>query len=759
MIIILSLTVIILSLLFRIRVRRAEQRGMTEPITGGINSAALDRHAAKYLSAKGNCYCVITMELSNYRQLLQTFGTEESNKVLKHLHKTLKNALSNVEPVARIDGGSFCFLMKNQQPEAIRARLMRISESANDFNQTEQLPYRLELRYGIYIPEKNGESIAEIREKIWELMEDNSEEFSFYRVEQANIAARNWEQLRQIDKSFRNGDFVVYMQPKVRLSDNRITGGEALIRWKHPQQGLLTPEMFIPLLEDYHLISRFDLYLFEQVCRQMEIWSKEGKVVCPISLNLSHETIKQKNFMEPYVKIVKQYGVAPKLIEFELSRRLQEQNIEDIGAVVRAIHSHGFRCALDRFGGSKVQLHLLRELDVDTVKLDHSFFIAENNTRRNRYVVEAIIKIASQMQIRTVAEGIDNASQVQYLKQAGCDMVQGFYFFQPMSIEEFSNAVYSKEELRYVSEEGKPDKTENVSSAPNASGNIIMFSMLTESDKMTFSSCFSPVLEGQRVVHNAISLLCHSELIHENDRKDFLHLLERCLKKNENNWVEDSIRFYTAKGRYEWMEVHMHKEYIHAAGETVISGTMINTAGWTNELDRWKEKANRDALTGLYNREYFEQYANIAIKKEQNKSAAVVFVDIDDFKNVNDTLGHSVGDDVIRWFAKRVQGAFRHSDIVARYGGDEFVVFVNDTEKEDLVECLQQLCESFRYPYKNGDIEYPVSGSIGAAVFPEDGKAYQELLNHADSALYEAKRKGKNRFMLYYSGMEETEQQ
>ena len=109
---------------------------------------------------------------------------------------------------------------------------------------------------------------------------------------------------------------------------------------------------------------------------------------------------------------------------------------------------------------------------------------------------------------------------------------------------------------------------------------------------------------------------------------------------------------------------------------------------------------------------------------------------------------------MICWFAKRVLGAFRHTDIVARYGGDEFVVFVNGIGREELEKRLQQLCEGFRYPYRNGGVEYPASGSIGAAMFPENGRSYLELLDRADSALYEAKRRGKNCFVLYHPGLE-----
>lgn len=752
-----AVALLLLSLLFLLvfagnRIRQTERRAHADPVTGGLNSIGLDKKSRRHLNGKNLQHAVVMMELCNYHQMLQTFGREKTEQGLQYLYGVIKTNLGNTEPIARISGGTFCFLLKNRQESAVRARLNRIADNADQYNQKEQIPYRMELRFGICIPESSEESLEEIRERIAELLKNSENQICFCGEQNKESMSRKWDLIRQMDRSLSNGDFLVYLQPKVQLRDGRIAGAEALLRWRHPERGMLTPEMFIPLLEEYHLIARFDLYLFEQVCHHMAKWAKEGKSPCPVSVNLSHETISRNNFLEPYIQLVQKYGIAPELIEFELSKNLQEQDVEEISRVVKTIHAGNFRCALDRFGGSTVLLHLLRELDVDTIKMNSTFFSTENNNRRNRFVVEAILKIASQMQICTVAEGIDNASQIRYLQQAGCDMVQGYYYFQPLSLEEFSGTVYRNGELRYVEEDKNRAVQTDMVSGHNASGNIVMFSLLTDSDRVVFSGLFSPVLEGQLAVSNAMSLFRYSDLIHENDRKDFFNLLDRCQK--ENGWVENALRFYTARGRYEWLELHMHKEYIPAVGETVISGTLVNMAGWKNEVDRWKDKANRDALTGLYNREYFEQFAASALDKNLLTSAAVIFVDIDDFKHVNDTMGHVVGDDVICWFAKRVLGAFRHTDVVARYGGDEFVVFVNGIGREELRKRLQQLCEGFRYPYRNGEIEYPVSGSIGAAMFPDDGGSYLELLDSADSALYEAKRQGKNCFVLYRPGLE-----
>ena len=749
----LTVGILLLGYVSKKRMVRYRARAISDDATKGLNCSGFGQEAKKHLIGPHAAYAVVTLQVCNYGQIMETFGYEQGNAVLRHVHNILKNNLSTAEPVGRITGGTFCFLMKNRQTDVIRARLMRVFESVNQFNQDACIPYIIDLRFGVYITQNNTESLWQMMEKSASVLnEDGCTCCGFYRDASGEPPARKWELVNQMNRAIQGGEFLIYLQPKVRLSDNRIVGAEAMLRWRHPQRGLLTPEMFVPMLEEYHLSDRFDLHLFELICQQMEQWSKEGRAPCPVCMRLTPQTLKTEHFMEPFVRLGDKYGINPELIEFELSSIVQNQSVEQNAAIVDEIHKYNFRCALGNFGAETIALHLLRGLNVDTIKLDRSLLSGENNNRCNRFVVEAIIKIATQMQIYTVAEGIGNSSQVQYLKQAGCDMVQGVHYFAPMSVDDFCNTAFDKDELRYVEESDSHTTQNSLLAGHHTSSSIVMFSLLLSADRVEFSSLFSPLLEGKSSINGAQALFRHSALIHENDRKDFFHLLERCQK--ENGWVDNMIRFYTAKGRYEWLEVHLHREYEKISGETVIFGTLVNMASWKGEVDRWKEKANRDALTGLYNREYFEQFASAAVEKNILSTAAAVFVDIDDFKKVNDTLGHMVGDDVICFVAKRVLGTFRHSDIVARYGGDEFVVFVNGVGREDLSKRLKQLCDGFRYPYRNGTIEYPVSVSIGAAMFPEDGKTYLELLDCADCAAYTAKRRGKNQFAVYQPDME-----
>ena len=127
----------------------------------------------------------------------------------------------------------------------------------------------------------------------------------------------------------------------------------------------------------------------------------------------------------------------------------------------------------------------------------------------------------------------------------------------------------------------------------------------------------------------------------------------------------------------------------------------------------------------------------------------MLFIDVDDFKRVNDTLGHMFGDDVLCFVAKQLLGVFRYTDVIARYGGDEFVVFAPSIQRSVLEDRLKRLCSAFQHPYRNDTMEYKVSGSIGVALYPRDGMDYETLLDHADCALYEAKSRGKDQYAVY----------
>lgn len=241
-----------------------------------------------------------------------------------------------------------------------------------------------------------------------------------------------------------------------------------------------------------------------------------GKELCPISVNLPRESMESPDFAKTYDDLCHRYEVASGLIEFELAEPRDLEDGQRLRTVVEELHSCGFQCALDSFGKRFIALKFLRDLDADAIKLDRSFFYRENNTSRSRYIVEAVLRLAAQMHIRTVAEGIDNASQVRYLQQVGCDMVQGLYYFKPMPVEEFQRTAYRDGILRHVETEETRAGQEKLPAVRSADSNLVMFSYAPSEDRVVFSTAFSPALGGQLVFSNAQALFRMSLLSKSN---------------------------------------------------------------------------------------------------------------------------------------------------------------------------------------------------------------------------------------------------
>ena len=736
----------------QLQLKKLRRTAFLDPVTGGLTEVAFQQTCRKLLKRDSGGYTLVSVQVENLPQLCRSFGAETREHTLRRVHEALQAQLSSSEPAARIGEDSFCFLLKNRLPDEVCARLDRFSAGVNRGN--DESAYPLQLSFGIYFPEKADGDIKDLQARAAFARQNGlpDHQYSFYDRSRWESSAWEREMAAAMDHAIQVSEFVVYYQPKIRVSDQKIVGAEALLRWRHPQRGLLSPDMFLAVAERYQKISSIDRYIFEMVCQTLARWKKKGWELCPVSLNLARADLERTNFVDECYETCCRYQIAAEQIEFEMEEHLLTENPERAKSFIQRLHAVGFRCAVDNFGVDATSLQLLGELDVDTVKLDRSFFRGDNNSRRGRYIVEALLKLTAQLHIRTVAEGIDDPGQVKYLGQVGCDMIQGFYYFKPMPLEKFEGAVYSQNLLTYV--QGKeslvdqPEQREENLAGPalRSANSILQFSYLLQEDVVEFSEAFSPVLNGQTKLGEALAMFRTSMLIHENDREDFFRLLERC--RREDGWVENTLRFYMSNGRYSWLELRMHR----TGG--VISGTMVNMAQWKGEVDRWKEKAARDTLTGLYNRDHFERTVRNGLKEQAYSSAAMIFIDVDNFKRINDTLGHMFGDDVLCWVAKQILGVFRHTDVIARYGGDEFVVFAPFIQQSVLEDRLKRLCGAFQFPYRNSTMDYKVSGSIGAAMYPQDGGDYEALLDHADCALYEAKSRGKDQYVMYEPHMQ-----
>lgn len=252
--------------------------------------------------------------------------------------------------------------------------------------------------------------------------------------------------LYQLEGALERRELQMYLQPKVRAENGTVAGAEALVRWEHPEKGFISPATFIPLCEENGLICRVDLLVFEQVCRCLSKWREAGVEPVPISVNVSRQHFRDPEFLTEYRQLLETWKVPPEWIELEITESIMfsSSEFQYVRDFIQTLHEIGFTCSLDDFGSGYSSLSLLKDLPIDCLKLDRQFIIGRFEEWSTRTVIEMIMNLARKLGIMTVAEGVELEEQVSFLREAGCDLIQGFYFSRPLPVEEFERYAFGR---------------------------------------------------------------------------------------------------------------------------------------------------------------------------------------------------------------------------------------------------------------------------------------------------------------------------
>jgi EAL domain-containing protein (putative c-di-GMP-specific phosphodiesterase class I) len=253
----------------------------------------------------------------------------------------------------------------------------------------------------------------------------------------------------EMHKALEGNEFKVYLQPKVDLKTGEISGAEALVRWEHPELGLLSPDKFISIFEKNGFIVKLDMYVFEQVCINLRKWIDLGYDVVPVSVNLSRVHFLNSNFISDYHKIKKKYLICDNLIEIEITESVvfSNENENEVFKVMRKIRDVGFEISMDDFGSGYSCLGLLKEMPIDTLKLDR-MFLKNIEEYKSQIIVSNIVDMAKHLNLNVISEGVETEKQVDFLRDIGCDMAQGFVFAKPEPVETYEKLI-NKGKINY----------------------------------------------------------------------------------------------------------------------------------------------------------------------------------------------------------------------------------------------------------------------------------------------------------------------
>ena len=440
--VVVGLVAVILAIKYRMMYRQVGR----DDVTGGKNKKEFQR-IANALIHSSNSYVLVYANIDRFKLINDAYGDVVGDAVLHRVQTIIDQELRWDEVSGRIMGDNFAIAMRYHSIPMLEHRLQRISEQISNLEDSEGKKFGLILYYGVYVIDQDEtEDITTIMEYAnlaqKKISPSHLVPMGIYDEKDRQRLSREKVLEMKMHDALAKGHFVPYLQPKYELKGETIAGAEALVRWLDPDEGMIYPGEFIPLFENNGFVVDVDLYMFEEVCRMQEHWSKKGYKVVPISVNLSRSHFEIPNFFDYYVDILKKYKVPPMSIEIELTESLFYNDLNSLNELVNQIHEAGLSCSIDDFGSGYSSLNMLKDVKVDALKLDRVFFSSTENDQRGKDVVQSVIKLAQALDLHTISEGVEDRDQVDFLKEMNCDLIQGFVFAKPMPVPEFERAAF-----------------------------------------------------------------------------------------------------------------------------------------------------------------------------------------------------------------------------------------------------------------------------------------------------------------------------
>ena len=431
-------------------------RNNFDMLTGIYNKERFFEKTKEMICIHEETFVFIRFDINRFKIFNSFFGKEEGDKLIKFMANRLLSYVENNDicTAGRIEADVFGFCLPNN-PALIHEAFIQIKTALNSYNKN----YDIAPAFGLYIITNKDMSMDQIYSNATIAAKKSKVStlhyFTYYSDELENEILREQNVANEMNNALEKGQFIIYLQPKYNLKMEKIEGAEALVRWNHPEKGMQSPIDFIPIFERNGFITKLDFYVWEEVCKLLRKWLDAGKRVFPISVNISRVNIYNPQFVSLLIGLVEKYKLSPKLLELELTETTYMDNPDAMVDAITRLQDYGFRILMDDFGSGYSSLNVLKDLEIDVIKIDMKFFELSKNEGRAESIIIAIIRMAKWLELPIVAEGVETREQVDFLKTLGCEYVQGYYFSKPIPVEEYMFLVeHEKEYLDWVKVEG-----------------------------------------------------------------------------------------------------------------------------------------------------------------------------------------------------------------------------------------------------------------------------------------------------------------
>lgn len=429
---------------------KLKHKAYFDELTGAPNFNRFSEAAKDLLDEnKDEEYSIMAIDIVNFKIINDKYGYEYGNDILISLTDELQKICGDKEIFARVNADRFVLLLKYGDKNLFNVRVLKINEQLKNYN----YKYVLRYNYGIYDIDNRELDIWTLYDRAVmakEIVQKKPHfvDYNYYNEEIRKKLLNERFMEETMESALFNREFKVYYQPKYNLNTNEYTGAEALVRWQKSDGSVIPPGDFISFFEKKGFITRIDMYVLREVCKDINNWINEGKEPVKVSVNVSKIDYYKESFLSDIVKIIDSYNIPHKYIELEMTETLAAENLDEFIEFANKCREAGFEVSMDDFGSGYSSLTMLKDLPIDIIKLDKSMFIddiLDDRFKKAKVIIEHIINLCKELDIEVVAEGIEREEIVDLLRKMKCDLIQGYYFGKPMEVNEFQKLVYNKE--------------------------------------------------------------------------------------------------------------------------------------------------------------------------------------------------------------------------------------------------------------------------------------------------------------------------
>ncbi len=421
-----------------------EHQANYDSLTGLPNRTLLhDRlKQAVYAQRTPRNIAVVFMDLDHFKFVNDSLGHSTGDKLLKAMGERLRAALREGDTVGRVGGDEFVLILADQNNEEVIFRAMqRISAKVAEPIVIDGKELYFTCSAGISLYPQDGPDVDTLLKNadaaMYRAKEHGRSNFQFYTSEMNERVNERLALEGALRRALEREEFLLHYQQKVDLKSGAIVGAEALVRWLHPEWGLVRPARFIALAEETGLIVPLGEWVLREACRQARAWLDEGLKPGVVSVNLSARQFRQQDLVRMVSRILEETRLDPAHLEMELTESMVMHNVEQAIATLQGLKSLGIRLSVDDFGTGYSSLSYLKDLPIDALKIERSFVrdIGGGAEAGEGVLAQAIISLGHNLHLKVIAEGVETDAQVRFLKRHGCDEVQGFLYGEPVAPE------------------------------------------------------------------------------------------------------------------------------------------------------------------------------------------------------------------------------------------------------------------------------------------------------------------------------------